>query len=402
MRNLTILGATGSIGASTLKVVEQNPDLYSVVALAAGSNVEKMLALVEKWQPSYVAMACPDAASQLADTLSINHPNIQVFSGSEGMCKVASLDEVDTVMAAIVGAAGLLPTMSAVKAGKRILLANKEALVMSGQLFIDAVEKYGAELLPVDSEHNAIFQCLPQNVQTNLGRCDLEANGINYILLTGSGGPFRYTDVAELETVTPERAIAHPNWSMGPKISVDSATMMNKGLEYIEAKWLFNASQEQLKVIIHPQSVIHSMVQYKDGSVLAQMGEPDMATPIALTMSYPERTEAGVKPLDFTKVGELTFLEPDFNRYPCLKLAIEACYLGQHATTALNAANEISVDAFLNNQVKFTDIAVINEHVMSKVCEQHNSEGLDSLESLLELDNMSRQIAIQFIKEQLA
>lgn len=402
MRNLTILGATGSIGASTLKVVEQNPDLYSVVALAAGSNVEKMLALVEKWQPSYVAMACPDAASQLADTLSINHPNIQVLSGSEGMCKVASLDEVDTVMAAIVGAAGLLPTMSAVKAGKRILLANKEALVMSGQLFIDAVEKYGAELLPVDSEHNAIFQCLPQNVQTNLGRCDLEANGINYILLTGSGGPFRYTDVAELETVTPERAIAHPNWSMGPKISVDSATMMNKGLEYIEAKWLFNASPEQLKVIIHPQSVIHSMVQYKDGSVLAQMGEPDMATPIALTMSYPERTEAGVKPLDFTKVGELTFLEPDFNRYPCLKLAIEACYLGQHATTALNAANEIAVDAFLNNQVKFTDIAVINEHVMSKVCEQHNSEGLDSLESLLELDNMSRQIAIQFIKEQLA
>ncbi|PQJ61253.1 1-deoxy-D-xylulose-5-phosphate reductoisomerase [Vibrio chagasii] len=402
MRNLTILGATGSIGASTLKVVEQNPDLYSVVALAAGSNVEKMLALVEKWQPSYVAMACPDAASQLADTLSINHPSIQVLSGSEGMCKVASLDEVDTVMAAIVGAAGLLPTMSAVKAGKRILLANKEALVMSGQLFIDAVEKYGAELLPVDSEHNAIFQCLPQNVQTNLGRCDLEANGINYILLTGSGGPFRYTDVAELETVTPERAIAHPNWSMGPKISVDSATMMNKGLEYIEAKWLFNASQEQLKVIIHPQSVIHSMVQYKDGSVLAQMGEPDMATPIALTMSYPERTEAGVKPLDFTKVGELTFLEPDFNRYPCLKLAIEACYLGQHATTAINAANEIAVDAFLNNQVKFTDIAVINEHVMSKVCEQHNSEGLDSLESLLELDNMSRQIAIQFIKEQLA
>ncbi|MEZ9040579.1 MULTISPECIES: 1-deoxy-D-xylulose-5-phosphate reductoisomerase [unclassified Vibrio] len=401
MRNLTILGATGSIGASTLKVVEQNPDLYSVVALAAGSNVEKMLALVEKWQPSYVAMACSDAASQLTEVLSVSYPNVKVLSGTEGMCQVASLEEVDTVMAAIVGAAGLLPTMSAVKAGKRILLANKEALVMSGQLFIDAVAKYGAELLPVDSEHNAIFQCLPQSVQTNLGRCDLEENGINHILLTGSGGPFRYTDVAELESVTPERAIAHPNWSMGPKISVDSATMMNKGLEYIEAKWLFNASQEQLKVIIHPQSVIHSMVQYKDGSVLAQMGEPDMATPIALTMSYPNRTEAGVKPLDFTKVGELTFLEPDFSRYPCLRLAIEACYLGQHATTAINAANEIAVDAFLNNQVKFTDIAVINEHVMSKVCEQHNSEGLDSLESLLELDNMSRQIAIQFIKEQL-
>lgn len=402
MRNLTILGATGSIGASTLKVVEKNPTLYSVVALAAGSNVDKMLALVEKWSPSYVAMACPDAASRLAEILSASHPKTEVLSGPEGMCQVASLKEVDTVMAAIVGAAGLLPTMSAVKAGKRILLANKEALVMSGQLFIDAVEKYGAELLPVDSEHNAIFQCLPQNVQTNLGRCNLEENGINNILLTGSGGPFRYTDVTELESVTPERAIAHPNWSMGPKISVDSATMMNKGLEYIEAKWLFNASQEQLKVIIHPQSVIHSMVQYKDGSVLAQMGEPDMATPIALTMSYPDRTEAGVKPLDFTKIGELTFLEPDLTRYPCLRLAIEACYLGQHATTAINAANEIAVDAFLNNQVKFTDIAIINEHVMSKVCEQYNSEGLDSLESLLELDNMSRQIAIQFIKEQLA
>ncbi|WP_439146306.1 1-deoxy-D-xylulose-5-phosphate reductoisomerase [Vibrio sp.] len=402
MRNLTILGATGSIGASTLKVVEKNPTLYSVVALAAGSNVDKMLALVEKWNPSYVAMACPDAASRLAETLSASHPKTEVLSGPEGMCQVASLKEVDTVMAAIVGAAGLLPTMSAVKAGKRILLANKEALVMSGQLFIDAVEKYGAEILPVDSEHNAIFQCLPQNVQTNLGRCNLEENAINHILLTGSGGPFRYTDVAELESVTPERAIAHPNWSMGPKISVDSATMMNKGLEYIEAKWLFNASQEQLKVIIHPQSVIHSMVQYKDGSVLAQMGEPDMATPIALTLSYPDRTEAGVKPLDFTKIGELTFLEPDLTRYPCLRLAIEACYLGQHATTAINAANEIAVDAFLNNQVKFTDIAIINEHVMSKVCEQYNSEGLDSLESLLELDNMSRQIAIQFIKEQLA
>ncbi|HAS24723.1 MAG TPA: 1-deoxy-D-xylulose-5-phosphate reductoisomerase, partial [Vibrio sp.] len=231
MRNLTILGATGSIGASTLKVVEQNPDLYSVVALAAGSNVEKMLALVEKWQPSYIAMACPDAASQLTEVLSANYPNVIVLSGPEGMCQVASLEEVDTVMAAIVGAAGLLPTMAAVKAGKRILLANKEALVMSGQLFIDAVEKYGAELLPVDSEHNAIFQCLPQNVQTHLGRCNLEENGINHILLTGSGGPFRYTDVAELESVTPARAIAHPNWSMGPKISVDSATMMNKGLE---------------------------------------------------------------------------------------------------------------------------------------------------------------------------
>ncbi|MEF1306022.1 1-deoxy-D-xylulose-5-phosphate reductoisomerase, partial [Vibrio owensii] len=224
----------------------------------------------------------------------------EVLGGVDALCHVSALEEVDSVMAAIVGAAGLLPTMAAVKAGKRVLLANKEALVMSGQLFIDAVEEHGAELLPVDSEHNAIFQCLPQQVQTNLGRCSLEEHGISSILLTGSGGPFRYTDIAELESVTPAQAIAHPNWSMGPKISVDSATMMNKGLEYIEAKWLFNAAREQLKVIIHPQSVIHSMVQYRDGSVLAQMGEPDMATPIALTMSYPSRVNAGVKPLDFT------------------------------------------------------------------------------------------------------
>ncbi|MDF5377162.1 1-deoxy-D-xylulose-5-phosphate reductoisomerase, partial [Vibrio parahaemolyticus] len=241
-------------------------------------------------------------------------PSTEVLGGVDALCHIASLDEVDSVMAAIVGAAGLLPTMAAVKAGKRVLLANKEALVMSGQLFIDAVEEFGAELLPVDSEHNAIFQCLPQQVQTNLGRCNLQEHGISHILLTGSGGPFRYTDIAELEQVTPAQAIAHPNWSMGPKISVDSATMMNKGLEYIEAKWLFNAAREQLKVVIHPQSVIHSMVQYRDGSVLAQMGEADMATPIALTMSYPSRVEAGVKPLDFTKVGELTFLQPDFAR----------------------------------------------------------------------------------------
>lgn len=229
------------------------------------------------------------------------------------------------------------------------MLANKEALVMSGQLFVDAVKQYGAELMPVDSEHNAIFQCLPESVQTNLGHCSLTDAGVERILLTGSGGPFRYSAIEELASVTPEQAIAHPNWSMGPKISVDSATMMNKGLEYVEARWLFNTNREQLKVVVHPQSVIHSMVQYKDGSTLAQMGEPDMCTPIALTLSYPERVQAGVKALDFTQVGELTFMQPDFSRYPCLELAIEACYSGQHATTALNAANEIAVEAFLSS-----------------------------------------------------
>ncbi|PMH41096.1 1-deoxy-D-xylulose-5-phosphate reductoisomerase [Vibrio sp. 10N.286.49.B3] len=401
MRKLTILGATGSIGTSTLKVVEQNPESFTVIALAAGSNVEKMVALCKTWQPVYAVMASESAAQLLTEQLQALGLTTQVLCGTEGMCHVASLDEVDTVMAAIVGAAGLIPTMAAVKAGKRILLANKEALVMSGQLFIDAVEKHGAELLPVDSEHNAIFQCLPTTIQENLGRCDLTSHGINHILLTGSGGPFRYTDVKELASVTPEQAVNHPNWSMGPKISVDSATMMNKGLEYIEAKWLFNASREQLKVIIHPQSVIHSMVQYQDGSVLAQMGEPDMATPIACTMAYPARVDAGVKPLDFTQVGELTFLEPDFARYPCLKLAIDACYEGQYATTALNAANEIAVDAFLTHKIRFTDIAIVNEVVLSRICATHKDSQVDDLDSLIKLDAIARSLALDVIRERI-
>ncbi|MCF8778566.1 1-deoxy-D-xylulose-5-phosphate reductoisomerase [Vibrio sp. IRLE0018] len=399
MQKLTILGATGSIGASTLKVVEQNPDKFSVVALAADSNVEKMQQLCGKWQPEYAVMANKDAALRLERVLASSAIHTKVLGGEDGLSYVATLSNVDSVMAAIVGAAGLVPTMAAVKAGKRILLANKEALVMSGQLFIDEVAKSGAQLLPVDSEHNAIFQCLPEAVQMQLGRCDLSEHGINHILLTGSGGPFRYTEVEQLELVTPEQAVAHPNWSMGPKISVDSATMMNKGLEYIEAKWLFNAQREQLKVIVHPQSVIHSMVQYIDGSVLAQLGEPDMATPIALTMSYPERVRAGVKPLDFTQVGELTFLQPDFARYPCLELAIEACYMGQHATTALNAANEVAVAAFLERQMKFTDIARVNCSVLNQVSKQTFTAGLDNLESLLELDRMARMLANQVIRE---
>ncbi|GAB2654565.1 1-deoxy-D-xylulose-5-phosphate reductoisomerase [Vibrio panuliri] len=397
MRKLTILGATGSIGASTLKVIENNPEQFKIVALAAGQNVEKMTQLCVKWQPQYAVMADEQSAQALTIKLKSLNLNTQVLAGIEAMCHVSSMDEVDTVMAAIVGAAGLMPTMAAVKAGKRILLANKEALVMSGQLFVDAVKQYGAELLPVDSEHNAIFQCLPSDIQTNLGHCDLNVHGIEHILLTGSGGPFRYSNLADLEQVTPEQAIAHPNWSMGPKISVDSATMMNKGLEYIEAKWLFNASREQLKVLIHPQSVIHSMVQYKDGSTLAQLGEPDMATPIALTLSYPERVTAGVKPLDFTKVGELTFLEPDFQRYPCLKLAIDACYMGQHATTALNAANEVAVDAFLNRVIPFTHIARVNNWVTERICSMNAQLKCDSLEDILEVDKMARTLATNFI-----
>lgn len=398
MQKITILGATGSIGASTLSVIEHNSTDFSVFALTACSNVEKMHQLCLQWQPEYAVMSDDSAALLLEKKLKGSHVSTKVLSGLEGLCEVASAGSVDMVMAAIVGASGLLPTMAAVKAGKRILLANKEALVMSGQFFIDAAKQYGAQILPVDSEHNAIFQCLSQTIQTNLGHCDLDAGGVHSILLTGSGGPFRYSDVSSLSQVTPEMAIAHPNWSMGPKISVDSATMMNKGLEFIEAKWLFNAKQEQLKVLIHPQSVIHSMVQYNDGSVIAQMGEPDMRTPIALSMSYPERIPSGVSPINFTQLNELTFLEPDMSRYPCLQLAIDACYTGQNATTAINAANEISVAAFLKHQLKFTDIAIINEAVMSKVCGL-STLGAQSLENLLELDNMARQYANELLTE---
>jgi 1-deoxy-D-xylulose-5-phosphate reductoisomerase len=399
MRKLTILGATGSIGASTLKVVSQNPDLFSVVALVAGTNVTKMVQLCQTYHPEYAVMASEPAAKALANELSSSGCKTEVMFGQQAMCDVANHTDVDIVMSAIVGAAGLLPTMSAIRAGKRVLLANKEALVMSGQLFMDAVAEYDAELLPVDSEHNAIFQCLPEDVQRCLGSCDLDKYGISHILLTGSGGPFRHASLDSLVSVTPEQAIAHPNWSMGPKISVDSATMMNKGLEYIEAKWLFNTSRDQLKVLIHPQSVIHSMVQYNDGSVIAQMGEPNMATPIACAMSYPERIRSGVPALDFFSLGELSFTQVDEQRYPCLRLAIDACYEGQHATTSLNAANEVAVEAFLNKQIQFTEIAAINEFVLSKACASGATTSVTDIESLLELDKIARQWAKTRVKE---
>lgn len=399
MNNITILGATGSIGDSTFKVIENNPEQFSVVALVAGTNVDKMYQLCLKWQPKYVVMGSEGAAKSLSQKLAVHGAKISIDYGVQAMCDVSALNEVDMVMSAIVGAAGLRPTMAAIKAGKRVLLANKESLVMSGQLFMDAVKQYGAKLLPVDSEHNAIFQCLPREAQSTLGYCELDKLGVSHILLTGSGGPFRYSPIESLADVTPEQAIAHPNWSMGPKISVDSATMMNKGLEYIEAKYLFNASSEQLKVLIHPQSVIHSMVQFKDGSTIAQMGEPDMATPISLAMAYPERIQAGVNTLDFSRIGELTFIDVDYKRYPCLKLAIEACYEGQYATTAVNAANEVMVEAFLQHRIGFTDIARLNEKVLDKVCSTEKPSNTFDLESLIDLDFTSRTLAKQILKE---
>jgi len=366
MKKLTILGSTGSIGHSTLSVVRQNPDLFSVYALVAGRNVDVMVKQCLEFKPAYVAMADESSARQLKAALQALNCPVDVLSGQQAACELAALPEVDQVMAAIVGAVGLLPTLAAVKAGKQVLLANKESLVTCGRLFMDAVRQYNAHLLPIDSEHNAIFQSLPEVIQQNLGSAQLVDYGVANIILTGSGGPFRETDISELPHKTPAQACAHPNWSMGQKISVDSATMMNKGLEYIEARHLFNASAQQMEVIIHPQSVIHSMVRYVDGSVLAQLGMPDMRTPIAHAMAYPARTQAGVEPLDFTKIKALTFLEPDYQRYPCLQLAIQASEAGQAATTTINAANEIVVEAFLQNRIKFTDIAVINNAILQQ------------------------------------
>ena len=393
MQNMVILGATGSIGASTLSVISANPDAYCVYALVANASVDKMLALCVTHRPQVVHMVDSQAALALQSQLP-PELNIQVSSGEDELIALVTATEVDTVMAAIVGAAGLVPTLAAVKAGKRVLLANKEALVMSGELFIEATKASGATLLPVDSEHNAIFQCLPEEVQANLGRCDLAASGISHILLTGSGGPFLTAELASLASMTPAQACKHPNWSMGPKISVDSATMMNKGLEFIEARWLFNTQKDQLKVVIHPQSVIHSMVQYRDGSVIAQMGNPDMRTPIAHCMSYPQRISSGVEPLDFFKVGQLSFCEPDFNRFPCLALAIAACAQGQEATTVLNAANEIAVEAFLQGQIGFTHIAKVNEACLSSVPKR----AMTSIDDIIALDAQTRIYA----REQLA
>ena len=364
MKQLTILGSTGSIGCSTLDVVRHNPEHFRVVALVAGKNVTRMVEQCLEFSPRYAVMDDEASAKLLKMMLQQQGSRTEVLSGQQAACDMAALEDVDQVMAAIVGAAGLLPTLAAIRAGKTILLANKESLVTCGRLFMDAVKQSKAQLLPVDSEHNAIFQSLPQPIQHNLGYADLEQNGVVSILLTGSGGPFRETPLRDLATMTPDQACRHPNWSMGRKISVDSATMMNKGLEYIEARWLFNASASQMEVLIHPQSVIHSMVRYQDGSVLAQLGEPDMRTPIAHTMAWPNRVNSGVKPLDFCKLSALTFAAPDYDRYPCLKLAMEAFEQGQAATTALNAANEITVAAFLAQQIRFTDIAALNLSVL--------------------------------------
>ncbi|CNL57096.1 1-deoxy-D-xylulose-5-phosphate reductoisomerase [Yersinia aldovae] len=393
MKQLTILGSTGSIGNSTLAVVRANPELFKITALVAGRNVAQMAQQCLEFTPRYAAMSDEDSAKALRLVLADKGSKTEVYSGVKAACELAALDGVDQVMAAIVGVAGLPSTLAAIRAGKQVLLANKESLITCGKLFMDEVARSHAQLLPIDSEHNAIFQSLPEKVQRQLGYSSLHENGVSRIILTGSGGPLREIPLAQFADVTPDQACAHPNWSMGRKISVDSATMMNKGLEYIEARWLFNASAEQVEVILHPQSVIHSMVRYHDGSVLAQMGTPDMRTPIAHAMAYPRRVDSGVAPLDFCKIRELTFSEPDYQRYPCLKLAIDASHAGQAATTALNAANEVSVMAFLNSHIRFTDIVAVNCTVVEQLALQEPI----SVEEVLVIDRKARDVAAQVI-----
>lgn len=389
-RKLCILGSTGSIGESTLDVVRLHPQKYNIVSLSAHASVDKILAQCIEFTPERVVLVSQSHAERLILLLAKEGLEyIEVFSGVDALVSLAESEQVDTVMAAIVGAAGLMPTLAAVKAGKRVLLANKEALVTSGAIFIEAMRDSGAELLPIDSEHNAIFQSLPWQEQQRVGQCQLAESGISKILLTGSGGPFRTWSVDEFEQVTPAQACAHPNWDMGRKISVDSATMMNKGLEFIEAKWLFNVQADDIQVVLHPQSTIHSMVQYQDGSVIAQMGNPDMRTPIAHALAYPERIESGVAPLDFFTTASFDFQAVDYKKYPNLKLAIDACKLGQAACTALNAANEVAVAAFLDEVIKFTDIFKINETSVKKFV----SEQVSNINEVISLDVRAREFA---------
>lgn len=386
MRGIAVLGSTGSIGLNTLDVVARHPDRFKVVALAANQDAEGIAEQCRRFEPSYAVMADPAAAARLRPLVADLRHQPEVLEGPESLDLVAALPEVDDVMAAIVGAAGLRSTLAAARAGKRLLLANKEALVMSGALLMQAVAESGGTLLPIDSEHNAVFQCLPGG---HTGR--LADVGVTRILLTASGGPFRETPRELLRNVTPEQACNHPNWSMGRKISVDSATMMNKGLELIEACWLFAATADQVQVVIHPQSVIHSLVQYVDGSVLAQLGNPDMRTPIAHALAWPERLSSGVADLDLFAIAHLDFQAPDLNRFPCLTLAYRAAEAGGIAPTVLNAANEVAVAAFLNGRIRFLDIAMVVEDALSAMAARRTIP--DSIEALLEVDREVRMIA---------
>ena len=387
---LTILGSTGSIGESTLDVVSRHPEKFRVFALAGHRQVDKLAAQCKQFRPEYAVVGDAGHAAELEKKLKQEGIDTQVLYGAQALIDVASADEVSGVMCAIVGAAGLPSALAAAQKGKTIYLANKETLVVSGALFMETARQNGATVLPIDSEHNAIFQVLPRDYTGHLNE-----HGINSIILTASGGPFLNTDLSTFDSITPEQAVKHPNWSMGRKISVDSASMMNKGLELIEAHWLFNCPPEKLEVVIHPQSVIHSMVRYRDGSVLAQLGNPDMRTPIAYCLGLPERIDSGVGELDFGALSALTFQKPDFDRFPCLKLAYQAMNAGGAAPCVLNAANEVAVAAFLDKRIKFTDIAQVVAHCLA----QDFSDGHHDIESLLAQDAQTRRQAEAFISK---
>lgn len=384
MNGVALLGSTGSIGNSVLEVMARHPGRFELVAATANANVEALLEQCRTWRPRYAAMADPDAAERLREALKPVAPEVEVLAGPEGLRTAACCPEARHVLAAIVGGAGLLPTLAAAERGKRVLLANKEALVMSGRLFMDAARQNGAELIPIDSEHNAVFQCLPRDCGAGLRQA-----GVVRILLTASGGPFRTTPLAALREVTPEEACAHPNWDMGRKISVDSATMMNKGLEVIEACWLFDAAAAQVEVLIHPESIVHSLVEYADGSVLAQLGNPDMRSPIAHALAWPERMESGVPRLNLAEVAQLNFTEPDLDRFPCLGLARQALIQGGTATAVLNAANEVAVQRFLERQIRYTAIP----GVVEKTLEELGGGPADSIERVLVADEQARECA---------
>jgi len=388
-QGIAILGSTGSIGLSTLDVLRRHADRYRVVALTAHSQVDRLFEQIREFRPEVAVMVDEAAAEKLAHAVREAGLTTRVRAGAAALSEVAVMESVDQIMAAIVGAAGLLPTLAAAEAGKRILLANKEALVMSGSLLLEAVQRSGARLLPIDSEHNAIFQCLPTHFEHGL-----DAAGVQEILLTGSGGPFRELPLEALAHVTPDQACAHPNWSMGRKISVDSATMMNKGLELIEACLLFRTTPERIRIVVHPQSVIHSMVQYVDGSVLAQLGQPDMRTPIAHALAWPERMTAGVEPLDFYRVGNLEFQAPDPERFPALRLAENAARRGGTAPAILNAANEVAVAAFLDGRIRFTQIAELVEAVVERL----PASSATDLDTILAVDSQARAVAHDWIK----
>ena len=391
VKQVAILGSTGSIGVNTLDVIRAHPDRFKVVALTAAKQVDLLAKQCAEFTPAIAVVADADGATRLSKILLEKNINTQVLHGPQALVSAVTESHCDTVMAAIVGAAGLVPALAAAKAGKRVLLANKEALVMSGDLFMQAMKVGGGELLPIDSEHNAIFQCLP----IQFSKDPNPSLGVEELWLTASGGPFRSTPLEQLASITPEQACAHPNWVMGRKISVDSATMMNKGLEVIEAFWLFGLPLEKIKVLIHPQSVVHSMVRYRDGSVLAQLGQPDMRTPIAYGLAWPERIEAGVAPLSLTQLANLSFTDPDLERFPCLSLAFAAAKTGGTAPAVLNAANEIAVAAFLDDGLPYLQIPHVVESVLSSI----SSVNADSLELILDVDARARQAAKVVVRE---